>query len=302
MMETQDPTGPSPPQAGSEGALVPAPGVSVSASDAAPPAPVPTAVPPRRVIPEDLQTPWTWGDVLVFVFFGFGSAIALTFLMANWAVDLGYVPLRQVQTLEKNPLFNVLVQTVWSLVMLVYLSGMIRFRFGAPLWSTLRFRSFRVGRLSTSGTFLLFLLGGMLLAVAIGIGSQPIAPKERLPIQEMFVTREGALLLMAYGLLVAPLVEEVVFRGYFYPVLARSFGVFLGVVLTGAVFGLIHGQQLGWHWGVTSLLMLVGMVFTLARARTGTVLASYLLHLGYNGLLFIAFFFSTGGFRNFPAQ
>jgi len=33
------------------------------------------------------------------------------------------------------------------------------------------------------------------------------------------------------------------------------------------------------------MLITVGIIFTLARARAGTVLASYLLHLGYNSMI-----------------
>src|SRR5213592_4448397 len=44
---------------------------------------------------------------------------------------------------------------------------------------------------------------------------------EHIPIQEMFKSRSGMLLLMSMAVLVAPLVEETVFRGYLYPVFAR---------------------------------------------------------------------------------
>jgi len=35
-------------------------------------------------------------------------------------------------------------------------------------------------------------------------------------------------------------------------------------------------------------LTVVGIIFTYVRARTGTVLASYLLHLGYNSMIAIS--------------
>jgi len=83
-------------------------------------------------------------------------------------------------------------------------------------------------------------------------------------------------------------------------VLARSFGVPAGVFVTGVLFGLIHAEQLRGAWGQLALLMIVGIVFTFARARTGTVLASYLLHLSYNSTLCIGFYFGTEGLRRFP--
>jgi membrane protease YdiL (CAAX protease family) len=46
----------------------------------------------------------------------------------------------------------------------------------------------------------------------------------------------------------------------------------------------------------------VGVVLTYVRARTGTVLASYFFHLGYNSILFLGLYFVTGGLRHFPSS
>ena len=119
--------------------------------------------------------------------------------------------------------------------------------------------------------------------------------------------------MMGMAVAVAPLVEETVFRGYLYPVIVRiSSGIlrFLGVdsaqalrsgiassiLVTGVSFGLLHGFQLAWTWGIVSVLILVGITFTYVRARTGTVFASYLMHLGYNSLIALAAVAGTHGF------
>src|SRR6202043_3075426 len=110
----------------------------------------------------------------------------------------------------------------------------------------------------------------------------------------------SAMLLLAMAVLVAPLVEETVFRGYLYPLFAKTFGILPGILLTGVLFGLLHAPQLGWTWGFVSLLILVGVIFTFARARTGTVLASYLLHLGYNSMIALTSVIATRGFQHMP--
>jgi membrane protease YdiL (CAAX protease family) len=95
-------------------------------------------------------------------------------------------------------------------------------------------------------------------------------------------------------------VEETVFRGYLYPLFAKSLGVVPGILLTGVLFGLMHGSQLGWTWRLVLLLTLVGVIFTFARARTGTVLASFLLHLGYNSMIALTSIIATRGFQHMP--
>jgi membrane protease YdiL (CAAX protease family) len=73
------------------------------------------------------------------------------------------------------------------------------------------------------------------------------------------------------------------------------------VLITGILFGLMHGAQLGWTWGIVTLLMIVGVIFTFARAYTGTVLASFLLHLGYNSMIAVTTIVSTHAFTRVPA-
>jgi membrane protease YdiL (CAAX protease family) len=50
------------------------------------------------------------------------------------------------------------------------------------------------------------------------------------------------------------------------------------------------------------LLTFVGVIFTFARARTGTVLASFLLHLGYNSMIAVTSINATRGFQHMPMQ
>ena len=62
-------------------------------------------------------------------------------------------------------------------------------------------------------------------------------------------------------------------------------GIFSSIILTGFLFGLMHGIQLGWSFRLVFTLVAVGIIFTIARARSGTVFASFLLHLGYNSTI-----------------
>jgi membrane protease YdiL (CAAX protease family) len=76
--------------------------------------------------------------------------------------------------------------------------------------------------------------------------------------------------------------------------------VVVGIFTTGILFGLMHGEQLGWTLPLVSLLIFVGIVFTFVRARTGSVFASYMLHLGYNSFIAVTALIGTKGFTKFP--
>lgn len=251
-------------------------------------------------VPEDLRVPWGGLDVLLLLFFGFGAfvivAMGLQFALALLLPAVGAA--------THTKVFPIALQVAWSLVMLAFLALQMRVRFRAPFWRTIGFRAFRSGELTARATYLCTVLGGALLAIGVQIASVMLdrfVPRpEALPIEALFQSRPSAILMMVSAIAVAPLVEEVMFRGFLYPVIARRLGVSLGVLITGALFGLMHAGQLWGGWGQIGLLMGVGVVMTYVRARTGSVLASYLLHLGYNALLLLGFFIATSGLKNLP--
>ena len=259
----------------------------------------PPPAPPE--VPEDLRAPWGWADLVVFFFFGIGSAI-LSAQVAGIAVLIlmGVSPASYPKYPTALAAHATLAQALWSLVMMLYLFAMIRARFDRPFWRAIGWRSLRLEGVNRVSSHLLCLFGGGALAIMIQLASAFVTTDRKLPIQDLFQTRESVLFVAATAILVAPLVEEIVFRGFLYPVLARSWGVAAGVIFTGMLFGLVHSMQLSGGYGQIGLLMVVGIVLTYVRARTGTVVASYLLHLGYNTLLFVAFYFATSGFRNLP--
>src|ERR1019366_7821133 len=96
----------------------------------------------------------------------------------------------------------------------------------------------------------------------------------------------------------APLMEELFFRGFLYPVLARRLGLPIAVFLTALGFALLHGAQLMFSWGPVLVIFLVGMIFTIVRARTNSVAAGVLIHMAYNGTIAVAMFAATDGFRH----
>lgn len=106
---------------------------------------------------------------------------------------------------------------------------------------------------------------------------------------------------MLMSVLLAPMFEETIFRGYIYPAVARRFGIAASVAFTGVLFGMLHAPQLWGGWAQIGLLILVGIIFTYARAKTGTVVASYLLHLSYNSSLFFGFLVGSHWLRVIPA-
>ena len=92
--------------------------------------------------------------------------------------------------------------------------------------------------------------------------------------------------------------EELFFRGFLYPVLARRLGLPIAVLVTALGFALLHGAQLMFSWGPVLVIFLVGIVLTIVRAKTNSVGAGVLIHMAYNGTITVAMFAATDGFRH----
>jgi hypothetical protein len=208
--------------------------------------------------------------------------------------------LQQLNQTPAKSVIAVLSQGVWSVCVLLYFYFMVRTRTQAPFWRTMGWRRLHLSGQTTMGAAIRCLGGGAMLAVIVTFAGKFLNEKAELPIEELFRSRSTVILLMCFGILVAPLVEETIFRGFLYPIIARSFGMAAGVIFTGILFGAMHAQQLWGGWGQIGLLIAVGIFLTWVRARTGTVVASYLVHLGYNSMLFLGFYSATGGLRHIP--
>jgi membrane protease YdiL (CAAX protease family) len=253
-----------------------------------------------RVPRVDSRTPFRWIDLLYLMLFYFIAGGILTVIVAAGAVVfLGISPATLRNSTADWASVLIISQALLSGATLVFLYVVVRGRSGAPFWQTMGWRGFR--NMASSGPVMLrYVFGGFALAVVVGWLGNFVGRESGIPMEELFRSRQSVLMLMALGILVAPLVEETIFRGCIYPVIARKFGITTGIVATGALFGLAHAQQLGGAWGQIGLLICVGIVLTYVRAKAGTVAASYFVHLGYNTILFAGFYIATGGLRHLP--
>jgi len=143
-----------------------------------------------------------------------------------------------------------------------------------------------------------FVLGGIVLALVVeGLARFLPIPKS-LPMDTYFRDTSSAYMMAAFGLTLAPLLEELFFRGLLYPLLRRALGLVAGVVLTAAAFAAIHGAQLGYAWAPVLSIFVVGLTFTIVRVRTNSVAASFLMHCGYNFALFAALWVASDHYRH----
>ena len=249
----------------------------------------PSFVPPDESPP--VRDPvWSGGDVVIL------TVVALfTLLLCGIVIGVyiaAFHPKQKPEELAVMPVVSILAQVVASAVLLATMYGMVARGYRRPFWDAVRWKW------PNASWALFYCTAGVAIALLVDLTST-LAPIPRsLPIYKMFGTTTSAYVLTGYGILVAPIIEELFFRGFLFPVLARRGGVSAAVLLTSLAFMLIHTSQLAGAWVPLLILFIVGMTFTLARAWSGSVAVSYLMHLGYNLTLFAGLFFATGYFRH----
>jgi len=250
------------------------------------PPPLPPAL-PETPINRVLTPPWS----IVEVIFLAAVTLIATFLFqfAAVGVALHYHPKARLEDLAKNAKVIVPSQFIAYLVVLLVMAMLLRSR-GLHFWRNVNW---------TWPRFLAaFLFGGFVLAIAIQLLGVFLPIPKQLPIDDFFADTAGTYLLALFGVTMAPLVEELLFRGFMYPAFARYIGVGGSVIVTSILFTAIHAPQLARAWAPMVLLFVVALTLTITRVRTGSVAASFLVHVGYNFTLFAFLFFSTDHFRH----
>jgi membrane protease YdiL (CAAX protease family) len=239
----------------------------------------------RRKSDED--PPWSGWDVLIIVGVTIGASFVFGFLVmgAAWLFVHGNASWVD---LARRPELLLAAQLLAYAVVFAFMYSLVASKTG-DFWGAVRWR--------WPATWVAFLFGGALLYLGLaGVGQLLPIPKH-LPIDRFFANSREAMIMSIFAITFAPLMEELFFRGFLYPVLARRLGVSASIFLTSAAFGILHGAQLKYSWAVL-IIFLVGVALTTVRAVTKSVAASFLMHVGYNGTLSALMYVVTGGFRH----
>jgi membrane protease YdiL (CAAX protease family) len=163
---------------------------------------------------------------------------------------------------------------------------------------------------------------GIALSLVVQASSSLITMPKDVPMDDFFRTRSDIWIVTVFGIFLAPLFEEILFRGFFLPAFAIAYDWLslprsdaaltewhstnkittpawaFAAVLSSVAFAALHGQQIGFAWPVLILLFCVSLILTTIRLRLRSILASTLVHASYNFAIFVTAFVGTGGYRH----
>jgi membrane protease YdiL (CAAX protease family) len=235
-------------------------------------------VPPP--VPEAARTPfWDWRDAVLFA----GMAIPCVFLL--YVIGLLAGKAFHIQ-MDSAPAL-VVFQSVAYVAVFSLLAFILRMTYNAPFWKSLGWVHSTVSPLLAVGF-------GISLAFAIGaLGGFLTIPDVDSPMKKLLSSPNGGVVLAIFGITVAPLAEELLFRGFLQPLMVRSLGAVAGIGLTALIFGALHLEENGRVWQYGVLISAAGLAFGVLRHVSGSTRTSIITHASYNSTLFLAFFLAA---------
>ena len=232
---------------------------------------------------------WNGWDVLQIAGLALLSVLVLQVVTLFAAKQFAY-PHSPLRVVAQKPILAILAQLLAYIVVAIFMVLLVEGKYHVRFWQAIRWEWPR------SKSFMLLGLG--VLTVSLDLLSHFLPMPKTTPFEQFFDQPRDAYLLLIFAVTLGPLMEEIFFRGFLYPVLARRLGIAWAVILTALPFGLIHSVQYGNAWSAVLVVFLVGVVLTTVRAVTKSVGASFLVHVGYNGTLMLLAAVATDGFRH----
>lgn len=238
-----------------------------------PVAPVDT-IPPVVVNPGAENPPWSGFDLLiiglVFMVALFLSSVVVMAVAAERAHGISAAELGK----NQSPLVIVPTMTLAYVAMLAAMYVLVTRHQRRPFWPTVGWRwpepTWQLGCLAAGGG----------LAIGLGLLSQLLPIPKSLPMDQFFRDAQGAYLMAFFGVAIAPLAEEMLFRGFLYPVLDRWLQTLfmvrrevqqagLWILLLAAWGYLEHRLPVRWSLSLALVSLLAGAAVFLARSVVG---------------------------------
>jgi len=270
------------------------------------PLPLPAPPPPRRIP--------NFGHTVLFFTVAFITLLLTSVSLFAVTMGLRLMGPESSDQLLREPRLLIPAMAIGYLI-----AGAIVWAVFTYLWERPFVRALQWNFEAVRRRWVVLLAGGVGLSLVVQFLSNFLPVPKTLPIDDFFRTSADVWLVALFGTFLAPVFEELAFRGFLLPSLASSWdwlrgrndrvsedqdpgwsvaALVVSCTLTSIGFALVHADQLAHAWAPLAVLFAVSLVLCGVRLWTHSLAASTLIHATYNGTIFTILFFVTGGFRH----
>jgi uncharacterized protein len=244
-------------------------------------------------LPAPPRTPWTFRDLLLFILFAFIALMVLS--VASFAVFAALGPIFGWKTsaisISQNVVLALVAQFVFYVFIFVYIYVLVVHRYHLNFW-----RGIRWGPIG-SRQVAHYIAGGVLMTLAVQLAPTVLPDKSNFPLEHLFNSPASAYATAIFAVVIAPFMEELIFRGFIFSVFELHVGLSFAIVGTAILFAGMHSFEYKGAWNHLLLIFMVGLILSLARGLTHKLAPSVVLHTTYNACLMIGLFVATSHFR-----
>ncbi len=271
-------------------------------------------VPPPRPVPRKPN----FGDFLIFLLVAYGG-IRASLLVVFVALHFRLFGVSTSQQAAEEIHYKIGSQAAWYVITLLFCIGVFPLIWHKSFFDGLQWRA------SAAVRHVVRLLGAAAACFVAALADEFLIPgPANTPIDQTFRMPGAIWLLFGFGVTLAPLIEEIAYRGFLLPALCTAYDWFVesatgsrapqpradgsahwsmpamvvASVICSIPFALMHGEQTAWSIGPFLLLVAISLVLCWIRLAVRSLAASVVVHSSYNLLLFSLMFLGTGGFRH----
>jgi membrane protease YdiL (CAAX protease family) len=218
-----------------------------------------------------------WGYIDLLLVLGLLAASIAIIMLAAGAWIMINPTLRQ----DPTPLA---LPTQFAVYLFLYFCfyGTFKLRYNRPVFASLGWRK-------SSFSFAAAAFSGVLLAFGLSLLAWLLhTPKVATTFDKLAETPLSMVLLAITAVLLAPLFEELLFRGFLQPLLSRTFGVLAGILITSLLFGSLHLFEYLGVWQYMAAITLVGIALGSLRAYTNSIIPGVVMHGCFNAISVVA--------------
>ena len=218
--------------------------------------------------------PWKISDVLFTYVFIFALSIFAVGVLLLSRID------------ADTSLFPALFQVIISVATVGVIYVIVSKKYNVPFFDAFGISFSKAPNYFLQGAFvsLMLVVSTTIISLAFSqfTGVQKQNPYINVPVEKLRIIS-----LMA--VFIAPVVEEIFFRGFMQPTLVKNLGVFGGVFITALIFGFSHAQYLGYSAALAAVII-IGLILGITRQKTGSVMPGIFAHLLNNLFAAISLF------------
>ena len=227
---------------------------------------------------------WNWKDLLI-IFFGI---LGILFLGVLIFILINFISGEKLEDLVEPTITQTLLLTsleAIALILGVYLFGIRRRNYK---WDAVGIRSttWPWVLISITVTLILIPVVSLVTLLILFLSGQPMEnPQLDFLLPEGLSAMNAIFMLILAGI-IAPFGEELLFRGVLYTFLRERWGIWLGVMVSSLIFGVIHGNL---AVGITGFLL--GIVAALVFEYSKSLWTAVIVHAINNSLKIALLYF-----------